>query len=280
MTQVCRDKEVIPLAESSYDDFLARIYEHSPFFARGSEDSIRFYVEEARKAGGPVLEIGAATGLYTIPLARAGLTVVSVDISEEMLRYIAGRLTREPEDVRGRVTLLRADMRELSTGREFRTVILPGNSLLAATTVEGQLATLRAVRSNLERDGTLILDAFTPDLDLLSKRRDYGWCQFTVPDTGETYFCHRMVTVEPLHQLLCIRFIHELLRPDGILAERRISTVDFRYVFPAELHLMLRLIGFRVLRYLGDFKSQRTKSTYMGHQIIVAKKAAPAEGST
>ena len=65
--------------------------------------------------------------------------------------------------------------------------------------------------------------------------------------------------MEPLQQLLKIRFIHERLDEDGGLADRRMHTIQFRYIYPNELRLLLLLAGFRIRRYYGDFTS-RTRS--------------------
>lgn len=78
--------------------------------------------------------------------------------------------------------------------------------------------------------------------------------------------------MEPFQQLLRIRFIHEKLEPDGTLSERRLDTIEFRYLYPTELTLLLRLTGFAVKHLYGDFTTKRTKSLYDGHQIVIAQK--------
>ena len=40
-------------------------------YATGVEGDVPFYVEEARRAGSPVLEIGCGTGRITFPIAQA-----------------------------------------------------------------------------------------------------------------------------------------------------------------------------------------------------------------
>jgi len=262
------------VSDYAYTRKLAEIYEHSPFFARGNEDSVRFYVDQALELGGPVLEVGAATGVYTVPLARAGLEVEAVDISPDMLDVIREKLEREPPEVRARVTLHCADMRSFRLDKEFQTVVLPGNVLLAALSLRDQLRVLRNARRHLRDEGRLVLDVFTPDRKLISEERDYASTQFDLPSTGERYLSQRTVIVEPLRQLLRIRFVHERIEPDGSLVGRHVSTIDFRYLFPWELALALNVAGFTVEHYYGDFVSKRTKSQYDGRQVVVAKKAA------
>jgi ubiquinone/menaquinone biosynthesis C-methylase UbiE len=47
---------------------------------------VPFYLRQARKTGGPILELACGTGRIAIPLARAGFEVVGLDKSRAMLR--------------------------------------------------------------------------------------------------------------------------------------------------------------------------------------------------
>jgi SAM-dependent methyltransferase len=262
----------------TYHRQLADVYEHSPFFGRDSQARIQFYIDEAQSAGGPVLEVGAATGLYTLALARVGLQVQSLDISPEMLQFVQERLDQESRETQAHVTLTQADMRSFQLDTKFRTALLPGNVLLAATSIEDQLRTLRCVNEHLEENGTLILDVFAPDRALIGRGADYSWCQFSVPHTGTTYFCHRHVNVEPFQQLLRIRFIHEELDDDGNLSDRRVDVINFRYIYPNELRLALHIAGFRIKHMYGDFSNRQTKADYDGYVVVVAQKSKLLHG--
>src|SRR3954470_8087291 len=46
---------------------------------------VPFWRRVAREARGPVLELGCGTGRVSLPLTRAGVTLVGVDRSERML---------------------------------------------------------------------------------------------------------------------------------------------------------------------------------------------------
>ena len=63
--------------ESIYDQW-ADIYDLVYSYVR---EDIPFYVEEARRAGGPVLELGCGTGRVTMPIASAGLDIVGVEFA-------------------------------------------------------------------------------------------------------------------------------------------------------------------------------------------------------
>src|SRR5438034_11627239 len=72
---------------SAYDD-IARIYDP---WSRSVVEDVPFYVEEAVRSGGPVLELGVGTGRIAVPIAAAGIEVVGVDLSAGMLEVAGGR---------------------------------------------------------------------------------------------------------------------------------------------------------------------------------------------
>src|SRR5687768_14738605 len=90
-------------------DFIAELYDHvTPYRERAD---VAFFVEEAAGAGGPVLEVGCGTGRVLIPTARARVEITGLDLSGHMLERCRASLSAESEEVRSRVTLVKADMR-------------------------------------------------------------------------------------------------------------------------------------------------------------------------
>lgn len=53
---------------------------------------VPFFLEECRKAPGPVLELMAGTGRVSLPLLRAGIGLCCVDYSREMLAVLDNKL--------------------------------------------------------------------------------------------------------------------------------------------------------------------------------------------
>src|SRR5690606_1802312 len=58
--------------------------------SEGVRGDVEFYRDLALEAGGLVVEVGAGTGRMAIPMAEAGVEVVGIDLSREMLA-VAGR---------------------------------------------------------------------------------------------------------------------------------------------------------------------------------------------
>ena len=73
---------------SSPYDTIAELYD--PWSASVVED-VAFYLEEARRSGGPVVELGVGTGRIAVPIAADGIEVIGVDSSRGMLDVCARR---------------------------------------------------------------------------------------------------------------------------------------------------------------------------------------------
>src|SRR5207248_1005775 len=72
----------IAVMSSPYDT-IAELYD--PWSASVVED-VAFYLEEARRSGGPVIELGVGTGRIAVPIAADGIRIIGVDSSRGMLR--------------------------------------------------------------------------------------------------------------------------------------------------------------------------------------------------
>src|SRR5689334_10632334 len=104
---------------------------------------VEFWVDAARAAKGPVLELGCGTGRVLLPIARAGVEVTGLDRSRPMLDKARANLARENEAVRARVHLHEGDMRDFDLGRRFALVLAPFRSFQHLVEIDDQLAALR-----------------------------------------------------------------------------------------------------------------------------------------
>src|SRR5919197_4942931 len=95
------------MAGRSPYDAIAELYD--PWSASVTED-VAFYLDEARRAGGPVVELGVGTGRIAIPIAADGIRVIGVDSSAGMLDVCRRRA--ELAGVADRLDLRLGDLRQ------------------------------------------------------------------------------------------------------------------------------------------------------------------------
>jgi SAM-dependent methyltransferase len=147
------------LSESPYDR-IARLYD--PWSASVTED-VEFYVQEARRAGAPVVELACGTGRIAVPIAKAGIRVIGVDASPAMLEVARGYA--RTEGVEELLDLRHGDLREPPVSERVALVLIPFRSLLHMTTDDDRLRALGAAHALLRPGGRLVFDVFAPSRD-------------------------------------------------------------------------------------------------------------------
>jgi len=80
----------------------------------GEKQDVGFYLDLAREQGGKALELGVGTARLAVQLARAGVEAWGIDNSLHMLRIAKTKLAKEKPDVRSRIHLEHADVREFT----------------------------------------------------------------------------------------------------------------------------------------------------------------------
>jgi ubiquinone/menaquinone biosynthesis C-methylase UbiE len=144
---------------SSYDA-IAALYD--PWSKSVTED-VDFYVAQARKSGGPVVELGVGTGRIAVPVARAGIHVIGVDDSEAML--VLCRARAEEAGVSDLVELRSGDLRRPPVLERVPLVTCPFRALLHLGSDEERLEALRAVYRLLLPRGRFVFDVFAPSME-------------------------------------------------------------------------------------------------------------------
>ena len=236
---------------------------------------VLFFVDAATDAGSPVLEVGCGTGRVLIPSARAGIDVVGLDASPQMLAVCRERLRREDVAVRSRVELVQADMRAFELGRQFTLATLPFRPFQHLVTVEEQLSCLVSIRRHLIEGGRLILDLFNPSLEALASRpegQEFGdEPEFSTPDGRRVVRRHRTVAHDRFNQVSQVELIYYVTHPDG-REERLVHAFPMRYLFRFEVEHLLVRCGFDVEQLYAGFDKSAFGSRYPGDLIFVARK--------
>ena len=138
-------------------DRIASIYDP---WSRSVTEDVGFYVDQALASGGPVVELAVGTGRIAVPIAQAGIPVIGVDSSPEMLAV--ARRAADSAGVSELVDLRLGDLREPPVAERVPLVICPFRSLLHMETESEKLRALRAAHALLEPEGRIVFDVFSP----------------------------------------------------------------------------------------------------------------------
>jgi SAM-dependent methyltransferase len=139
-------------------------------WSRSVVEDVGFYIDYALAAGGPVVELAVGTGRIAIPIAQAGIPVIGVDSSPEMLAV--ARAGADAAGVSDRLDLRVGDLREPHVSERVPLAICPFRSLLHMETEAEKLDALRAARALLRPDGRFVFDVFAPSREDIEETHD------------------------------------------------------------------------------------------------------------
>jgi SAM-dependent methyltransferase len=224
--------------------------------------SERFYLEEAGKSGGRVLELACGSGRLTIPIAQSGIEIIGADLSASMLATARAKAQRAGVEVK----FLEADMRGFDLPGKFSAILIPGNSLLHLFTPEDLKQCLACVRRHLASNGRLIFDISKWDLAMLARDPAVRFPVMTVND----------ITIEETASYDAasqIRHIVWYFSSPGA-ADFRVIDYALRVIFPQELLLLLDAAGFRVDARYGEFTREPFTSS-SPRQVCICAASGP-----
>lgn len=233
--------------------------EYAPFYdwenaqTLGRRD-VPFWTGLAKQSRGPVLELGCGTGRISLPLARAGVSVIGIDRSAQMLAHAirrADRLKKAQPRRKRRLSLIRGDIRHLPfEDGQFNLVMAPYGILQSLLREKDLKATLDAVAHVLKRGGTFGLE-LVPDVP--------HWKEYTdrVQMRGKAAGGAHLTLVESVHQDRRRRltiFEQEYRVRKGRTTTRHPFTLTFRTVPIAGMARRLERAGFVIRSVLGDYR--------------------------
>ncbi len=244
-----------------FDEPVAAKYDESSdemFDPEAVDPVVDFLLELA--GDGRALELGIGTGRIALPLARRGVPVHGIDLSEAMV----ARLRAKPGG--GDIGITIGDFATTPVEGSFSIAYLVYNTIMNLTTQAAQVACFRNVAAHLEPGGCFVIEVGVPGLQRLPPGETYVVFDFSETHWGiDEYDVARQGLVS-----------HHFQAVDGKI-ER--SSGPFRYVWPSELDLMAELAGMRLRERWGGWKREPFTSDSRKH-VSIWEKPEVARGMT
>ena len=203
---------------------------------------IPLFVDMAKAAGGPVLEVCCGNGRLLVPAARAGIDIDGLDLSPEMLAGLRAKLAAAGV----RAGVHEGDMADFALPRRYALVFVAFNSFLHNLTQAEQIATLRCCRAHLAPGGRLALGLFHPSAQHLLEWAAGEKVVKDIPNAigpGRVRVIDRTVD-ERVEQVRRVTRRVEFLDDAGAIVRTATLPFSIRYVFKPEMELLLRAAGF------------------------------------
>ena len=217
-----------------------------------TRDDIAFYLAKAKELGGPVLELGCGTGRVSIPLAEAGSEIWALDLSDQMLAQLRGKLEQLSAPAIQRVHIVHGNMAGFDLGRKFDLIIVPFRAFQALSERAEQETCLECVKEHLSNRGQFILHVFKPKAifdDSWIQPESFDW-EVTDPRTGKAvkrYEIRRRIDLN--RQVLYVDLIY---RVEGS-ARDIVEPLAISYFYEEQMRALLQRHGFHIIGELGYF---------------------------
>ncbi len=235
-------------AEREYARRFAAEHEHF-------DDDLELWRGAARRLGGPVLDVGCATGRVAIALAEDGHDVWAMDASQAMLDELAARLATGPDAIDRRIHPVRGRMQDFALGATFPTVVVAMNTMQLLLTEADRRAAMTRLQAHVATDGEVLLDvarldheevreALGTEIPIAAHRRTNGVLQAQVA---------RYDAFEEESRTLEFSIdICEAAPGEASVSYLRRHTIHIYE--PGEIEELAESAGLRVLDVAGDFR--------------------------
>jgi SAM-dependent methyltransferase len=235
---------------TEYEGFFAEFYD----ILHGHAYEADHYVRFAEESGGTALELGCGTGRLLLPLARAGITVTGIDDADDMLARCRAKLAAEPEEVRARATLVKADLRDFALDDRYGLIFIACNTAQHLLTTEDAVACFRRVREHLAEDGRFVVDFSVPDFPgMVEANGGEEVTEYVHPETGLQIVCRFRADYDFLAQRE--RNVIHLAEYDGEAVVREATAeAEMTWFLPREFRTLLGLAGLEVVAEYGSQK--------------------------
>lgn len=236
-------------------DVSAKHYD-AAYAAKSDLVDLPFYLDLARKSGGPVLELGCGTGRVLLPIARESIEIHGVDNSAPMLQILRSRLASEPPEVRKNARLLKGDMRSLRMHKKFPLILAPFRPMQHMYTPEDQVRAFRTAAAHLSRTGIFAFDVFFPKFDKIESGigdevQELEWRDPKDPSKIVRRF-FRKDAVDKIHQKFNFTFVFRTFEGDRLIREESEPFAMSYYTYP-HLQALFQLAGLEIAKEYGSF---------------------------
>lgn len=213
---------------------------------------VDFLCEQA--GAGPVLEFGIGTGRVALPLSRRGVSVVGIELSEDMVAELRNESGADLD-----VTI--GDFATTKVPGSFSLVYLVANTITNLTTQEEQIRAFRNAAVHLQPGGRFLVENYVPNLQRLPPGETTSVFVSTPTHVGfEEYDVGAQLAVSRHYWMI-----------DG---ELKTVSSTHRYVWPSELDLMARLAGMTLRERWSDWHRSPFTSDSRRHVTIWEKPSA------
>lgn len=225
--------------------------------SRSPNQAIARYATQRLSVAGRARSKGARAKQMTNS-PEHGASVFALDSSAEMLARLNAKLDSLEPRHRDRIATVHADMQSFDIDERFGLVIAPFRVFLHNLTEEAQAGCTARVFEHLRPGGIFSLNVFHPSLTFMAKHSgDLAGTWRLVGDwtldDGTFLLRSETSSYDTVQKLVHSRHRFERSDASGRLMAVFLQRLEFAYLFPQDLKLLLRNAGFVDVELFGGF---------------------------
>lgn len=227
------------MEHNTYTGIFAELYDK--LFGDDTSD-LNFYKQFIGKDS--ALEIGSGTGRVLIPMLQDGMKIEAIEPNIDMTTLCikkAKTLNLEP-------VIYKQNLQDLNLNKKYKTIFMPLYAFQHILNENEALIALQKVYEHLQDDGQVLISIFIPDLSDVDE-----WTQTAnAIDKDEEIILYEKTRFDQTNQIEHKELKFEVLK-NSELQKTYHSSIQFKLYKLEELKNLLNKVGFKKIRFLGDY---------------------------
>jgi SAM-dependent methyltransferase len=231
-------------------DLIAEWYDS---FVRPRKD-LAFYIQEAKKARGDVLDLMCGTGRVAIALLKEKVRLTGVDVSPRMLWFFHQKMIAKGLFAQ----TYNMDITEFRLVNRFGLIFIALNSFAEIHTRSDRIKALERIYDHLKPGGNFLCALHNPEL-----LRDWAngklkkLAKFTLPKSKESMQVLVQPVLTPTGDGVTGKMIFERFGERNMLLEKKTLPLQLALIDSHEFESMCTNVGLRKVALWGDYSRER-----------------------
>jgi len=212
---------------------------------------VDFFLNEAKKTTGEVLELMSGTGRVSIPLIEAGIKLTCVDLSAGLNAILKHKLQK----MGLKADVYQMDVCDLELQKKFDMVIIPFSSFAHITSPDDQRKALARIQHQLHPGGIFICTLDNPKLRQKAVDGQLRlFRKYPLPDTQGLLLLWIVESVSnDDEQVVEAMQFYEEYDAKGVIQSKRLLELHFRLSQKDEFEELAKAAGFKIKALYGDY---------------------------